>query len=423
MRIRRARFLVPISAAAMLFTVSLGVAQRGGSSGGTTTPAPGKGTPSPTPTPTPTPTPSPTPSTQTPTTGQASGPIWIMGQVQMYDGGPPPESVTIERVCGAKSARGEASTDSKGRFSFQLGQNNALFADASNEGPGQLGGFGSGISGNGASGGTSSGASDTSFWDCDLRARLAGFRSDSIPLAQRRTLDNPDVGLILLYPIANIQGLTASATSGQAPRDARKAYEKGLDALKKNKPDQADQEFRKAVELYPRYAAAWLELGKSMERREQYPEARQAYASALAADSKYVYPYQQLYQLALREQNWKDLADKTEQLLHLDPYEFPAAYYYNAVAHFKLKEYDAAENSAHQAVDADRKHENPKTHYLLGAILVQKHDWTAATASLQTYLKTAPNAPEKAEVEKILGQIDQQISGVRAGSQDSPAQQ
>ena len=168
-------------------------------------------------------------------------------------------------------------------------------------------------------------------------------------------LDTPDVGVIVLYPIAKIQGLTASATSGQAPKDARKAYEKGLKAVKKDKPDQAEQEFRKAVQVYPRYAEAWYELGKALERREHYPEAREAYASALAADSKYVYPYQQLYQMALREQNWKDLADKTDQLLHLDPYEFPAAYYFNALAHLELKEYDAAEKSAQQAVEADWK--------------------------------------------------------------------
>ena len=146
-------------------------------------------------------------------------------------------------------------------------------------------------------------------------------------------LDAPNVGTIVLYPLAAIQGLTASATSGQASKAARKAYERGLKAVKKNKPDQAEEEFRKAVQLYPRYAEAWYELGKTLERKEHYPEAREAYASALAADSKFVYPYEQLYQMALREQNWKDLVEKTDQLLHLDPYEFPAAYYFNALGH------------------------------------------------------------------------------------------
>jgi len=431
MRIRQARLVGPatIVLAALSWAVSTATAQRGGQTGGGT--GTGTGTPS-----TPgrgTPTPTPAPTTQTPTqtnNPQPPRPIWISGRVVMYDGGAPPESVTIERICGAASVHAEGYTDSRGSFSFNLGQsNNGIFADASTSifgEPGQLDGPNSTLGNSGAAGAMSGASSETAYWDCDLRARLPGYRSDTISLAGRRMLDAPDVGVILLYPIAGIQGLTASATSSQAPRDARKAYEKGLEAVKKNKPDQAEQEFRKAAQLYPRYAAAWYELGKTLEQREHYPEAREAYASALAADSKYVYPYQQLYQLALREQNWKDLADKTDQLLHLDPYEFPIAYYFNALAHLQLKEYDAAEKSAHQAVEADRKQTNPKTHYLLGAILIQKKNWAEAAASFRAYLKAAPNATDKAQVEKTLGQIDQQIGQVQhaqTASSDSAAQQ
>lgn len=431
MRVWQARFVGPaILVAAVFFGISLGMAQQGGPTGGAggaggAAPAtPGKGTPTPSPTPTPRST-MPNQTTETPVVPR---PIWITGRVVMSDGGAPAESVTIERLCSANSVRAEGYTDSKGHFSFNLGQNNSVFADASTsifQAPGQFGGIGvsTGGNGNGATGGTGSSNPDSAYWDCELRARLPGYRSDSILLAGRRMMDSPDVGIIVLYPLSKIQGLTASATSSQAPKDARKAYEKGLDAVKKDKPDQAEQEFRKAVQIYPRHAAAWLELGKVLERRDHYPEAREAYASALAADSKYVYPYQQLYQIALREQNWKDLVDKTDQLLRLDPYEFPNAYYFNALGHLQLKEYDAAEKSAQQAVEADRKQANPKTHYLLGAILVQKKAWTEAAASLRAYLKAAPNAPEKAQVEKTLGQIDQQLSRVQGASADSAAQQ
>jgi len=206
----------------------------------------------------------------------------------MYDGGDPPEPVTIERVCSSNSVRPEGYTDSKGHFSFNLGQNAGLFADASTSifsDLTQQGGLNSGTSSN-IGGGTGGGLQDSAYWDCELRARLPGYRSDTVSLAGRRMLDSPDVGSIILYPLAKIQGMIASATSSQAPKDARKAYEKGLEAVKKNKPDQAEQEFRKAVGIYPRYAAAWLELGKALERRDHKAEAREAYASALAADPK-----------------------------------------------------------------------------------------------------------------------------------------
>jgi len=345
----------------------------------------------------------------------------------MYDGGAPPESVTIELACSANSVKPEGYTDSHGSFSFNLGQNNGVFADASTDDFSDLGlpglssssnnGFGAGP------GGAANANSDTAYWDCELRARLPGYRSDTVSLAGRRMLDTPDVGVILLYPIAKIQGLITSATSIQAPKDARKAYEKGVKALKKHKTDEAEQDFRKAVQIYPRHAEAWLALGKILEQREHDPEARAAYASALAADSKFVYPYQQLYQMALREQNWKDLEKNTADLLRLDPFEFPVAYYFNALAHLELKEYDAAEKSAQQAVEADRKQSNPKTRYLLGAIQIQRQNWTGAAENLRAYLKAVPNAADKAQVEKTLGQLDQQISRVQTASHDSAGQQ
>jgi tetratricopeptide (TPR) repeat protein len=343
----------------------------------------------------------------------------------MYDGSDLPGPVTIERVCSANSARPEGYTDSKGHFSFNLGQNSGVFADASTSvfpDVNQPGGFSSSPSGTSSGGGFGT-SQDSAYWDCELRARLPGYRSDTVSLAGRRMLDAPDVGSIILYPIAKIQGMTASATSSQAPKDAKKAYEKGLEAVKKAKPDQAEQEFRKAVGIYPRYAAAWLELGKALERRDHKAEAREAYASALAADPKFVYPYQQLYQLALQEQNWQGLIDNTDQLLRLDPFEFPQAYYFNALGHLQLKNYDAAEKSAQQAVEADRRQLNPKTHYLLGAIQIQKQDWKSAAQSFRAYLKAAPNASDKATVEKTLGQLDQQISRLQPVSQDSAPQQ
>ena len=343
----------------------------------------------------------------------------------MYDGEAPPDSVTIQRVCSSNSVRAEAYTDSKGHFSFYLGQNqnSGVFADAStaNSRVSNQSDLTNSSSNSGAGAGSSN--PDAAYWDCELRASLPGYRSTTVSLSGRRPLDDNDDAMIMLYPMAGTQGLTASVTSSQAPKEARKAYARGLGDEKKNKLDQAEQEFRKAVQVGARYAEAWLELGKVLERGERYPQAREAYARALAADSKFVYPYQQLYRIALREQNWKDVADETDQLLHLDAYEFPDAYYFNALAHLELKEYDAAEKSAQKAVEADWKQKNPKTHYLRGAILVKKKDWTGAAASFRAYLKADPNATDKAYVEKTLSQIDQQIRRVQVAAQDSAAPQ
>ena len=64
----------------------------------------------------------------------------------------------------------------------------------------------------------------------------------------------------VLHYFGNVQGLTTSATSALAPKDAKRAFERGTKALDSNKPDEAQKELQKAVDLYPRYAEAWSEI-------------------------------------------------------------------------------------------------------------------------------------------------------------------
>ena len=217
-------------------------------------------------------------------------PIMLSGKVMMDDGTPPPELVLIERVCNGV-ARPEGYTDSKGRFSFQLGQNQAMIADASTGSdmgvgmPGRDMGAGMGRMGMGR------GISERDLIGCEIRAQLPGFRSTIVQLAGRRSLDNPDVGTILLQRLAKVDGFTFSATSAMAPKDARKSYEKAQNAVKKKKLDEAETEYRKAVTAYPKYAIAWYELGRVMEFKKNNEEARKAFDMAIQADSKYINPY------------------------------------------------------------------------------------------------------------------------------------
>src|SRR5262249_39735032 len=73
----------------------------------------------------------------------SSRPIFLSGKVVTDDGTPPPDQVVIERVCNGQP-RPEGYTDSKGRFSFQLGQNSAMMMDASTPSGDGLGGGGFG---------------------------------------------------------------------------------------------------------------------------------------------------------------------------------------------------------------------------------------------------------------------------------------
>lgn len=339
--------------------------------------------------------------------------IYLSGKVLMDDGTPPPQQVVVERVCNG-TPRPEGYTDSKGRFSFALGQNSAMMADAS---VGTMGDFGTGSQDRNSNrgmgsmgGGGSRGVSERDLMGCEVRAVLAGFRSDMVSLSGRRSMDNPDVGVIILHRMAKVDGYTFSGTSAFAPKDAKKAYEKGREAAKKNKLPDAEREFQKAVDLYPKYAVAWYELGLVHQQQKQLDEAKKCYMESLKADSKYVSPYAQLARLSAADQNWEQTAEYSGKLLKLNPYFSPEVYFYGAVANLNLKNLDAAEEQAREGLKMDPQNRNPRMNQVLGVVLAQKQDFKGAAESMKSYLKLAPNAPDVDHVKRQLEEIERQLA-------------
>ena len=384
--------------------------------GGTTSgagPAGGRTTTTPTPT---IRTPTPTQPTQQPQVQQP--PIFVSGRVMLADGTPPPEPVVIERVCGGNSPKGEGYTDSRGYFGFELGrQNNGVLQDAS-----QGGGFNNDpFSASSSSSSSSLGGSnmpmgvgvDQRLMTCELRARLAGYRSQIVSLANRRAMDNPDVGIILLIPNAGTQGTLVSATTNAAPKDARKAYQKGLDQLKKKKPADAVKEFEKATTIYPKLAAAWVELGKLQADQGQGDAARASFEKALDADPKFVPPYLHIAIMELRAGRWDELAKLTETATRLDPFDYPQAFFFNALANYNLKNLDAAEKSAKEADRLDTRHQYPQNSQLLGLILAQRQDFTGAAEQFKNFLKVTPEGPDAERVRAQLAQVEKLTSATK----------
>jgi tetratricopeptide (TPR) repeat protein len=243
--------------------------------------------------------------------------------------------------------------------------------------------------------------------NCELRARLPGFRSQSVMLAGRRPMDDPDLGTILMHREAPGEGSTVSATSLNAPKAARKAFEKGQELLKKNKPADARDEFEKAVQIHQVYAAAWCELGKLQAYSGDTEMARGSFRMAMKSDPKFVNPYLELSVLSLHEKKWQEVADLTDQALKLDAFDYPQAYLFNSAAKYNLQEVDAAEKSIKEAERLDTRHQYPQVAHLFGIILQHKKDYPGALAHYHAYLQMAPNAEDAAAVRKQLETLDQ----------------
>ncbi|MFN0171735.1 MAG: tetratricopeptide repeat protein, partial [Bryobacteraceae bacterium] len=272
---------------------------------------------------------------------------------------------------------------------------------------------GSSMGSSGGSGGR--GPSERDLMGCEIRAVLPGFRSESVPLSGRRTMDNPDVGTIVLRRLANVEGTTISAIAMKAPKDAKKAIEKAHNLLKKNKADEAMKEYEKAVGIYPQYSTAFYEMGRIHESKNRAEEARKCYLQAIEIDSKYVNPYRQLAGMYVREQKWREAAEFSQKAIKLDPVDFADSYFYNSVANYFLKNYDDAQSSAAEAKKLDARNRIPKVHQLLGAINIERQDYAAAATHMKDYLKFLPAGQEADQMQKQIDELEKAVAA-RSGN-------
>jgi tetratricopeptide (TPR) repeat protein len=332
--------------------------------------------------------------------------IFLSGRVLFDDGTPPNNEIRIERVCGA-NPRFEAHTDSKGRFSFQLGSNMATEIDT-DPADANAGGFGPRDRQMASqAGGVPALSRSNPYWNCELRASYPGYRSDVVELGTRRALDNPDVGTIVLHRLVNVKGTTVSLTSALAPKHAQKDYQKGLQLAEKGKFDEAEKHLQQATDLYPKYAVAWFALGQVQEKENKNDDARKSFQAAAAADSKYVSPYDQLALLAARSGKWDEAANYSKQAIDLNPVEFPSSFWYNAIANYNLKKIDDAQKSTQALLKLDTRHQFPEAESMLAQIYLEKADYDQAAAHLKAYLALVPNAKNADTLKAALVKLEQ----------------
>ncbi len=385
---------------ALCFAAPLAFSQAGGTTGS------GSSTGKPTP-------PGVTPR-QLPQAPQEQRMIFLRGNVRLDDGTKPSDRVAIERVCNGRVRR-ESYADASGYFSFQLGANPEMFQDASQSGfePATRSAYSPQSSDlPGMTAGTPSTSTNLrDLMNCELRASLPGFISDSIPLSSLALFDsNTDVGTIVLHRMGKVEGTRISVTSLKAPKEAKKAFERGLKRLKEHKQAEAANEFSKAVALYPQYAEASARLGEMYAEQGRDQEAAKLFQQAIAADAKFIPPYLDLGMLAARKQDWNQVAELSEHVLALDAYQYPAAYYFNAVANFNLHKIDVAEKNARAARRLDSQYHIPRIDVLMANILLERGDYNGAAEQLRSFLKHEPSGPAADSARELLGRTEQVLA-------------
>lgn len=348
--------------------------------------------------------------------------MFLQGRVTTDDGTPIPHDVVVERVCEER-VRQQVYASTQGDFSMELGSRATSFIDASGDQTSQYG-----VVRNDRD--PAMGIPRRELKNCELRATASGFHAGVLSLVDLAPSSSTvDVGAIVVQRATKVKGMTVSARPYKAPPNALKAYEKGLEAEGRGKLADAGSYFKQAVAIYPAYASAWFELGTVLQKENQKDEARKAYTQAAAIDTRFLPPYLSLASMAYETGDWAEVLKLTGHImdldpmnrtniggyiLDLDPLDYAEAYFYNAMANYKVNKIEDAERSGRKAEHLDLRNHFPQLHFLLAEIFAEKKNYAGAILEIRTYLELVPQAKNAEQIREWLAKLEKLNGSVSA---------
>lgn len=225
---------------------------------------------------------------------------------------------------------------------------------------------------------------------------------------------------ISLTPLKKVKEIPAPApalTDDQAPKTARKEYERGVHALAARKLDEAHTHLEKAVAEFPCYARAQTDLAVILTEQRQGQSAEAALRKAVQCDPGFADAYTQLGQLLNAEKKFAESAELLQDGLRRSPgaWQF---YYQLAIAHFGLKQYSQAEE---EYLRVQSLNPNPPAdlHVKLADVYLKENAYDKAYAQMQAYLQAEPEGRFAAKIKAIMRQMESS-GALRAPSARAP---
>ena len=290
---------------------------------------------------------------------------FMRGKVVMENGEPPPVRVVIQRVCPGSAPLPEALTTKQGIYMWAVTENLTV--------------------------------------PCVLRAVLAGYVSSTIELSLERLYFSPELPAMTFYAAG-----PGTKPDGSSPLSgaASKSWTLAMKAVTAKNWGEAERLLRITVRAAPNFATAWNSLGAVCQYQQKTVDAGDAYRRAIKLDPDLLTAYLNLIRLEIGSQHWPEASKDAGALVKADTtHRYLEAYLDDAIARFELHDLDGAQGVLNTALPLDKKHEQPRLEYFMGAVLGAKGDREGGAEHLRKYLELAPKGNDAGEVKAYLDNL------------------
>ena len=230
----------------------------------------------------------------------------------------------------------------------------------------------------------------------------ADVRVNVTNLPALRGAEEKDTGV--LPPLELIRSSVVAAAQLRIPAKARREYQKACSALSKKKSSDAEQNLKRSVQEYARYAAAWVTLGQVLADEHRFEEATKACGQAATVNPIYLHAQLCLAEIASLTQAWSEELKHSSRAIELDP-GIVLAYEYHAAANANLGDLGKAERSGLRALALDPDHHEPSVFFLLAQIYELKGDTAREQQQFRQFLKYTHNHERAAMAKRILAEL------------------
>lgn len=194
---------------------------------------------------------------------------------------------------------------------------------------------------------------------------------------------------------------TISAAALNIPPRAEAEFDRGVVALKKNDMAEARKRFQKAVDHYPRYAAAFNNLGVIAMQEGNLEGGATFFRQAVQVDTEYAPPYLNLAKVSMGAKSYPQALDLLTKASSIDPTNA------EVLALLTMVEYES--NRLELAVANARKvHALPDharfafAHMIAGRSLEAQNRRQEALVEYKLFLQEAPQSPSAAQVRSAV---------------------
>jgi tetratricopeptide (TPR) repeat protein len=200
----------------------------------------------------------------------------------------------------------------------------------------------------------------------------------------------------------NIGGSTiVSVAQYKVPDKARKLFRKAQESLDKSKLDEAKENLRKALEIYPHYAEALCLRGVLKIDTRDHEGAVADLDEAIQVDPSYAMSYFALGAVYNLTSKFDDALRTLDRGVSLAPTAWQG-YFEMAKAHIGKADYAAALKQLDKAQALNRQN-YPLISLLKGHALLALKQYPEAMTELEAFLQKAPADPQSEAARKMLG--------------------